>query len=80
MMMFNELFRVEWKEINYDSFRIVFDMYPEKANIEDFTKCYKGTVYDIIKGGFFTSDKFLICKDDDRTFVKVPIEKCKRIY
>lgn len=78
-MIFNELFRVEWKEVDYDAFHIVFDMYPEKAKMEDFTRHYKGTVYDIIKGGFFTSDKFLICKDDDRTFVKVPIEDCKRI-
>ena len=79
-MITNGLFRVEWKEINYDAFIVALDIYPEEATIEDYTKYYKGTVYDIIKGGFFSSDKFLICKDTDNTFVKVPIENCKRIY
>ena len=79
MMITNELFKVEWKEIDYDAFNVALDTCPE-ATIEDYTKYYKGTVYGIIEGGFLIPDKFLICKDKDNTFVKVPIKDCKRIY
>lgn len=78
--MFNELFKVEWTVIDYEAYDFACENLPEECpKITDFITKYRGTVYDIIKGGFFSSDKFLICKDDDRTFVKVPIEDCKRI-
>lgn len=79
--MIGERFRVEWTETAYDAYNFACQNFPEECpKINDFTTIYKGTVYDIIKGGFLTSDKFLICLDETYKFVKVPIEKCKRIY
>lgn len=79
--MIGERFRVEWTETDYEAYDFACREFPEECpKINDFTTIYKGTVHDVIKGGFLTSDKFLVCLDETYKFVKVPIEKCKRIY
>lgn len=81
LKMMNERFRVEWTETNYNAYDFACENCPEEhPKITDFTTKYTGTVYDIIKGVFLTSDKFLVCLDETHKFVEVPIEKCKRIY
>lgn len=34
---------------------------------------------EFIEGGILTSDKFLICDDITHKFIKIDIDKCKRI-
>lgn len=61
--------------------RTVIESYPDEdlPSIEDFTKTGIGTVIEFIKGGFFSSDKFLICDNVTGEFIKTDIKNCKKI-
>ena len=64
--------KVECKVINEKGYRAACELYPEKANIADFTHYYIGTIYKYLE----KSESFLVIRDDTKEFIKVPIINC----
>lgn len=70
--------KVKYEIVDYIGHSIASDIYPE-TNINDFITNGTGEVIEFIEGGILTSDKFLICDDITHKFIKIDIDKCKRI-
>lgn len=71
--------KVKYEIVDYIGYSVESDMFPNSTNINDFITKSTGEVMEFIKGGILTSDKFLICDDITHKFIKVDIDKCKRI-
>lgn len=70
--------KVKYEIVDYVGYGATSDIYPE-TNINDFITNSTGEVIEFIEGGILTSDKFLICDDITHKFIKVDVDKCKRI-
>ena len=70
--------KVKYEIVDYIGHSVASDIYPE-TNINDFITKGTGEVIEFIEGGILTSDKFLICDDITHKFIKVDVDKCKRI-
>lgn len=70
--------KVKYEIVNYFGYNAACEVYPE-TNINDFITNSTGEVIEFIEGGILTSDKFLICDDITHKFIKVDVDKCKRI-
>lgn len=70
--------KVKYEIIDYVGYGAASDINPE-TNINDFITNSTGEVMEFIEGGILTSDKFLICDDITHKFIKVDVDKCKRI-
>ena len=70
--------KVKYEIVDYVGYDVASDIYSE-TNINDFITNSTGEVIEFIEGGILTSDKFLICDDITHKFIKVDVDKCKRI-
>lgn len=70
--------KVKYEIVDYVGYGAASDIYSE-TNINDFITNSTGEVIEFIEGGILTSDKFLICDDITNKFIKVDVDKCKRI-
>lgn len=70
--------KVKYEIVDYVGYSAACEVYSE-TNINDFITNSTGEVIEFIEGGILTSDKFLICDDITHKFIKVDVDKCKRI-
>lgn len=71
--------KVKYTIFDNRSYLTAINIYPEEAKYEDFLSHHTGEIVEFLPATLIHPDRFLICDDDTKRFIKVNVSDCYKI-